>query len=417
MGRSAKTIAVFGLGACLFVSTAFADMMLGSGYDKLKSSIKNTFSQMEKGLDSYTFVNQFSITLDGEVLTDTHGTLKMDNVNMLREDVNISKSYLEEEYRSMSYHDKNQTAWQSSRENELYVTEYQTERPADSYMFIDPLSQDGAPEIEKIIDAVIGNLKDLVQVEQGGKGEYNFNGSLNASQVPALVNGVSSFGIKQMLNSEFDRHKNANLPKFTSDLNVSAVKGTAVENEKGLLTKLEAAVEFEGKDAQGEEHRINVHVAFELKDINSTAITKPDTTKAIVETYDQNRVVSAMYAGTYKNNIVIKEGNSVVKIGERKLVIDKISADEIVGSFEEIVYEGYEDQYQAKKLTFTKIDSSQPHRNVITYVDEAGNTGNAVIHDGALDQVYFTYGITIEGEGGYSYYLENYNDNFIKVFE
>lgn len=418
LSRSAKTLAAFGLGACLFVSTAFADMVLGSGYDKLKSSIKNTFSQMENGLDSYTFIQQLSITLDGEVLTDSHTTTKVDNVNKLQEELNISKTYLDEERQSMRYDDKNQSIWQGSYDNKTYVNNYPADRAADTYMFSDPLNEDGAAEIEKIIDAVVGNLKDLVQVEQSAAGEFNFNGSLNASQVPALVNGVSSFGIKQVLKSEIDRDKSSKLPSFKSDVNVTSVKGSAVENEKGVLTNLTGSVEFTGKDADGKEHQIDFNIALELTDINSTTVNKPDTRNAIVEEHNQNPVLSDLYVGTYKNNIVIKDGAKVVKIGERKLVVDKISANEIVGSFEEIVYEGYEDKYQAKKLTFTKIDTSEMYRNLIIYVDDAGNTGNAVISDnGGLDQVYFIHGISIEGDSGYSYDLENYNSNYFKVFE
>lgn len=42
MKLSKKSISVlsFTIGACVFVSTAFADMALGSGYDRLKNSVK-----------------------------------------------------------------------------------------------------------------------------------------------------------------------------------------------------------------------------------------------------------------------------------------------------------------------------------------------------------------------------------------
>ncbi len=40
LSKNAMTVLSFTIGACVFISTAFADMALGSGYDRFKGSIK-----------------------------------------------------------------------------------------------------------------------------------------------------------------------------------------------------------------------------------------------------------------------------------------------------------------------------------------------------------------------------------------
>ena len=50
LGKKAMTALAFAVGTCMFVSTAFADMALGTGYDRLKETVKYTAAQMEDGL-------------------------------------------------------------------------------------------------------------------------------------------------------------------------------------------------------------------------------------------------------------------------------------------------------------------------------------------------------------------------------
>ncbi|AOZ90808.1 hypothetical protein [Paenibacillus crassostreae] len=412
VSKTAKTAAIFGIGACIFVTTAFADMALGSGYDKLKSSAKYTTSQLENGLNNFTVEQTMSVTLDDEIVQYHNWVLKTDNVNKRTENVTVSKSYNEDESEYYAYDDMTHSAYKDRRDNQLYVTEYSSnERREDFYKVEDLFQEEGAVEIEKIIDAVVGNLKDLVQVDKNKEGNDTFSGSLNTSQVPALVNGVSSFGIKQIIGSEHESNQDSLLPKFTSDIYVTSVEGFASENEQGILTHSQGSVSFSGKDINGQEHQIDVSISIDLKDINSTVVTPPDFTNGIVNQYDANSTLNEKYEGAYVNNIVIQEGSDIIKIGERKLVLEEISDNQIIGNLEETVYEGYEKKYESKSLTFTKIEQNN-YQTIIDYVDQEGNTGSAFINrNEGLDSIYFIYGVNGDIQPNF------YNGNYVKVFE
>ena len=69
-------------------------------------------------------------------------------------------------------------------EDKYYVTEFPDDMDREHRnQFINPFNENGAPEIEKIVDALVGNLKDYVQVEERPEGGQNLLGKLvgNAS--------------------------------------------------------------------------------------------------------------------------------------------------------------------------------------------------------------------------------------------
>ena len=68
LSKKSMTVLSFTIGACLFVSTAFADTLLGSGYDRLKDSAKNTAALMEKDLNNYTVEALYSLKDNDQTL-------------------------------------------------------------------------------------------------------------------------------------------------------------------------------------------------------------------------------------------------------------------------------------------------------------------------------------------------------------
>lgn len=416
-----------GIGACLFVTTAFADMMLGSGYDKLKKSAKHTATQLATQLDSYTMEQSLSVKINDENLMYEYSYEKYDMKNERHEHTSVSES-IQNQYEDFRYRDRNQLVWKNFNDGNLYVSQYPEDYyenyPYDKIGFQDPFQEDGATEIEKIVDAVVGNLQNLVLVENADQGGYIYKGTLNASQVPALVNAVSSYAIKSSYNSERKYNNATYLPELSSDITVQSVSGEIQENADGLITKVSGELLLSGKDVNGAAHTIEAMFDLELKDINATVVETPDTSNAIVETMaspHQNQMLDDNTTGTYSNNIVVEENGKIIKIGERTLQIDSLSKDGIVGSFSEIVYEGYEDQYDATQFTFSGVDVLNGIV-VIHYTDNEGTESTAVSHKQTLDTIIFEPGVTVEirDHGSYSYSstsLENFNYTFSKVFE
>jgi hypothetical protein len=198
LSKKKMTVLSFPLGACVFVSTAFADMLLGSGYDRLKSSAKMTASQMKEGLNNYTIEVLFTLKDNDQTLLQTSMVNKMDTKKKASENKTITQYSSGKSTNSYSYADEKRSIWKSGMEDKYYVTEFPDDINRENWKgFTNPFNEKGAPEIEKIGDASVGNLKDYVQAEERPEGGRVYSGTLSATQVPAIVNAASSFGIKR----------------------------------------------------------------------------------------------------------------------------------------------------------------------------------------------------------------------------
>src|SRR5687768_8088072 len=98
-GKKAATLLAFVVGACVFVSTAFADMALGTGYDRLKNAIKQTAAQMDSGLDNYTVETLVTLKADGQTIMESSEALKVDTARKASEEIS-SRDYGGETHRS-----------------------------------------------------------------------------------------------------------------------------------------------------------------------------------------------------------------------------------------------------------------------------------------------------------------------------
>ncbi|MNI03896.1 hypothetical protein D3C73_568080 [compost metagenome] len=411
LSKKSMTVLSFTLGACLFVSTAFADMLLGSGYDRLKDSAKNTAALMEKDLNNYTVEALYALKDNDQTLLQVSMFKKMDTVNQLSEDNEVTKTANGETTSRYSYSDKKQSINKSGKDNTYYVTEY----PADvnrkgPAFFSNPFKENGAAEIEKIVDAVVGSLKDYVQVEEGTDGGKVYSGSLSEAQVPAVVNAVSSFGIKQMLNNERD------LPKIESDIFVKKVMGTAVENKAGYLENVTGDITLSGKDKNGVQHDLNLNVMVKLSEIGNTKIAMPDLTSAKVEKVSYSGGLSSKYVGTYKNDIIMDKDGKFVKIGERTVEITSLEGDKVAGKYSETVYPGFESDYPNKDVF--NFEYNQATSSTFTYTDAKGEQKNGMIQPNSVAKVYFEMNIEVIDKNSWQSSSKQYYDGtFRRIFE
>ncbi|OAS13603.1 hypothetical protein [Paenibacillus oryzisoli] len=415
LSKKSITVLSFSVGACLFVSTAFADALLGSGYDRLKDSVKNTASVMESGLSNYSIETMYTLKNNDQILLQSSIFQKMDTTNQVKENNEVTKNAKGETSTRYTYVDKKQTIDKNESDNTYYVFENSTDMnpdrkgPAD---FRNPFKEKGASEVEKIVDAVVGSLKDNVQVEEGTDGGKVYSGSLSETQVPALVNAVSSFGIKQMLDSERD------LPEIESDIFVKKVVGTASESKAGYLENLMGEVTLSGKDKNGVQHDLNLNVIFKLSEIGSTKITKPDLTTAKVEKVSRNSGFSPKYVGTYKNDIIMDKDGKFVKIGERTVSITSVDGDKVAGTYAETVKAGYESEYPNKDaFSFEYNMSTTP---MFTYTDSKGEKKQGMIHPNMAGKIYVDMNLEVSDKNAYkqSNTMKPYYDGeFIRVFE
>lgn len=418
LSKKKMTVLSFAIGTCVFVSTAFADMMLGSGYDWLKSSAKTTAAQMEEGLDNYTIEALFTVKDNDQTLLQASTYHKMDTKKQKTESTTITQYANGKSTNTFSYSDEKLDIWKSGMDNKYYVTEFPDGMDKDQRNeFNNPFKEQGAPEIEKIVDALVGNLKDNVQAEERPEGGRVYSGSLSATQVPAVVNAVSSFGIKQAIRDENRMEGNMKIEEFESDVHVKKVTGTAIENQAGLLEHVTGDVILSGKDKNGLEHDLHLNVVFKLSDIGHTKITMPDLNGANVERLSHFGGLTSKFVGTYKNNIVVEKDGKFVKIGERKIELTSVENGTVTGEYSETVNQGFEADYPDVYNFDFQYKQSEPN-SMFTYTNPKGKQENGQIHPSNPGKIYLDLQIEkIDSNSYRSNSRPNYDQEFNRVFE
>lgn len=357
LNKKTTTILSFMIGSVMFTTTAIAQVLTKSGYDQLKDSVKYTAESATTKLSSYTMDMSVILKDNNTVLYSTNSLDKVDVAKGAKENVStrLEGSTKTENY---NYNDKKNIISKNSEENIYYTSEIT--RPQVTGVSNNPFKEDRAADMEKIADALVGNLKDAVVVTQNPDGSKMLSGALNESQIPAIINAVVSLQAK----SEFGNRANNpntenNMPNITKDVFVKAVKGSMVTTKKGLIQSVLGSGEVSGKDDKGKEHKLTFELLAKMTNVNSTKVSRPDLSGKKVEKnieHDYSLLTNPQkYMGTYKTNILIEKKEKFEKIGERIIDITAVDNKGISGRYYEEYAKGYE-EYATNKKDF-KFDA------------------------------------------------------------
>ncbi|WP_206154875.1 hypothetical protein [Clostridium muellerianum] len=421
INKKLATILSFTVGTLMFASTAMAEVASKSGYDQLKDSLKYTCNSFSSKLSSYTIDTSFVIKDNNTVVSSTNTLNKYDLSKGAKEQISKSTNTLDPNGSGESYYynDKNSTIIHDSNQDFYRVIESKNSK--DMKIFTDPFEEKQAGDLEKISDALVGNLKDSVVVTQNADGSKKLFGSLAEAQIPSLVNAVTSFQFKnrfRMYNPDEVNTNKTKMSKITKDIFVKEVKGTMDVNKDGLVQNVLFTGTLSGKDEQGKEHTLTFEVLGKVTNINSTTVTKPDLSNKKVEKQvqkDDNKLSNAKaYMGKYKSDLVIEKDNKFVKIGERIITITNINDDGVIGNCHEEYIKGYESYGNSKNdFNFDGKFNKQSHLDAsFNYTNSLGKTvkGHIFINPHS-SSIYFN----IDGQRSDGNVL--FNDSFNRVFE
>jgi hypothetical protein len=337
----------FCVGAVMLATTAFADITIKTGYDQAKDSLKFTAESIIEKAQSYTMQATVSMKDNDNLLTSNTNISKTDNVNEQSESISITENKDGKKHESSNYSDKNTWISHNSGSDIYYVTEHSGSSRYNSQER-NPFKESAAKDAEKIVDALIGNLKDYVIVNDKPDGSKELSGSLSEAQIPALINAVASFGFKQSFPQGGMVNQELSIPQVTEDIFIKSVKATANINKDGLIESILASATLSGKDKDGILHEITLDALVRITDVNSTIITKPDLTGKKVEKNVQvaieSKTIPTSFLGKYKNDIVILKDDKFIKIGERFVEITEIKDTHIIGRY----YEEYKAEYASE---------------------------------------------------------------------
>lgn len=403
----------FCLGAALFMSTAFADVFSKEGYDQFKDAIKYTCEKLSGDYDSYTSEVALSIKDNDTLIMSNAVIAKVDMVNGKRENISTDEYGNGKKESYYYYEDTKCSIRKDSDKDTYYLYEYENERDVkDISDFNNPFEEEEAEDIEKIFDALIGNLKHHVIVKENNDGTKEFSGTISDAQIPALINAVTSFFFKQAVSGS-NLGDDEFIPNLKDDVFINTVSGNAGVNNDGIIDNLFASFVLSGKDENGVEHKLTFEAVMKIYNINSTFVTKPDLTGKEVEKdvvkSDPNAYISGKYLGKWKSDIVIEKHDSFIKIGEKFVEITAIDDRYVYGKYYEVYKEEYAEYAEGKRDFEFKLDTEEDWTR-FEGVDASGNPIDGFI--------WFERGyINMYINGDIRSEEEVYNNQFNKVFE
>ena len=348
LNKKTATILSFAIGSVMFTTTAIAQVVTKSGYDQLKDSFKYTAESATSKLSSYTSDMSVVLKDNNTVIYSDNSLSKVDVSKGVKETVStrFEGSKKTEDY---NYSDKNGYITKDNTKNIYYTTEATS--PKEIITSKNPFKEKGATDMEKIADAIVGNLKDAVVVTENADGSKTLSGSLSESQIPALVNAVVSFQSK----NELDRGPNSDskMPKIISDVFVKEVKGNMVTTKEGLIQSVLGSGVVSGKDEKGKEHKLTFELLAKMTSLNSTKVSKPDLTgKKVEKNVEKNYsklTNPEKYLGKYKTDILIEKDAKFVKIGEKFIDVTAVDDKSISGRYYEEYAKGFKEYATDKK--------------------------------------------------------------------
>ncbi len=374
------------LGIVIFATTAFADVMLGSGYSNMKEATKTTFTKLFNNLDSFTLDGEIKVKGDGDEIfaTKNHTMVDVKNRSIFTENFELNYNGLSAS--GMNYSDKNKSIIYNSNDDSYTVVNYEDQNIGGilerGLSMNNPFESEYYPDIERIVDAAVGSYADLITVSQNKDGGKVFTGEMNESQIPPLANAILSFGLKQSMFNEYDygytpmgAHEFP-LPRLTDDIYIGTCSFIANQNKDGIIDSLTFEGNLLGKDKDGIQHKLTVEGTLKISDINSTVVTEPNLTGKNVNEVDGSEyfnmfsMASTMKVGKYESDIVEYKGNSYTYKGKRIFEITDVIDGVATGKF----YEEYLPEYAPEKTLSFEFAGEIVNSNLeFTYEDNRTN--------------------------------------------
>lgn len=290
-----------GISSIVMLTTGFSAMASTSGYDAYKSALKNT-----KTVKNVTVQAAAALQDNGNVVASAAGSFKLSrDTKTASGSAEISANGTKQSFDL--YKQKDQTVIKSSASDAYYVRQEGKGKQKHNRVQ-ENNRQDRSQQVETVVDALVGNLKDYVTVDTKADGSKEISVQLDNAQLPAVVNAIAPIVIKEAAKEKNDGEKqddnekdNKNklpfqedflkeaAPQLTQDIKIDKVSVKASVNASNYIEHQEAELTVSGKDDNGAAHEVTLHLQADLSGYNSTTPDTIDLTGKNVQTIKQDR--------------------------------------------------------------------------------------------------------------------------------
>jgi hypothetical protein len=269
-----------GLSSLVMVATGFSAMASTSGYDAYKSALKNT-----KTVNSVAIQAAAALQDNGNVLADAKGSIKVSLDNKaVSGNADVTANGAQQSFNF--YKQASGTVFKSSASDVYYVKQGSAQKHTEAK---DQNEYDMSQQVETVVDALVGNLKDYVSVDTKADGSKDVAIQLDNAQIPTVINAIAPIAIKEATKTENDGENKADdkseipfnkdllktaAPQLTQDIKIEKVAVKAHINASNYIEHQEADITVSGKDADGTAHQVTLHLQADLSDFNNAT---PDT--------------------------------------------------------------------------------------------------------------------------------------------
>jgi hypothetical protein len=311
--------AAAGISAVMLTVSAMSAMAGTSGYDAWKSAFKQT-----KTAESISGRVSLTVTDNGTELVNARAAFKKSGEGASAA-VTLQAGGAE---RGLNAYLQNGKAIVKTSASDVY---YVMEHGEGDRSYGPPWMRDGgkhepdpafAAGVERVIDALAGNLKDHVTLKEQADGGKQVSLLLSGNQVPLVANAIGSLLLRHASSGEAPWHdgkpdwaakwhdgedKTAgqdganggagafgdhpffadsfkpSFPKLTDDIRVEAINLDATIDPNNDIDEESVEIRISGKDEAGSVHNVVVHADIDLYDVNATTPDTVDLTGKQVE--------------------------------------------------------------------------------------------------------------------------------------
>ncbi len=292
------------VGSALLITSAFAGIGGSEGYEAYKDALKASAS-----ITNATQHVTVTLTDNGNSLLEVQAKVKDDQASGAASGSVTLRTGAADAGTYEFYNTDGQTVMKSSHSDTYRLIE----EPADDWGARHDDSLDASEHAamsdgaERIVDALVGNLKNSFVLEEEADGGAVVNVDLSGSQIPAIANTIGSLIIKEAMNAEHQAPEpqdmqayedvrdllgidleqlGASMPRLTDNVNIDRVGLKAELDANDVIDSHDFSFTISGTDEAGKAHTIVLQASVEVTDRNATKPDVIDLTGRKVETVD-----------------------------------------------------------------------------------------------------------------------------------